>query len=89
MKTIAKAFVLLAEYLEDAQFADPDVAQGAEGVVGLCLIQASDEERQMLRLVAAEQAAELRLEDGREEVVKGLDFYKRFIERLGYLDDLR
>jgi hypothetical protein len=79
VQTIAKAFLQLASYLDIAQFADPDDAQAAKEVIGWCLAEASSEERRELHLLAAEEVCRLRLEDGREETLRAIEFYSQFI----------
>jgi hypothetical protein len=58
MKNLATAFVELAGYLEIAKFDDPDEEQGAQEVVGRCMINATPEERAAIAGVAREFARE-------------------------------
>ncbi len=58
MKNLAKAFVELAGYLEIAKFDDPDEAQGAKGVIGICMVNATPEERAAIAEVAKQFARE-------------------------------
>ncbi len=58
MDALAKAFVELAAYLEDAKFDDPDEEQGAREAVGRCLANATPEEKAMIAGVARQFAKE-------------------------------
>ena len=58
MKNLATAFVELAGYLEIAKFDDPDEAQGAKEVVGICMVNATPEEKAAIAGVARQYAKE-------------------------------
>jgi hypothetical protein len=79
MKTLAKAFIELAAYMESAKFDDPDEAQGAEEVVSWFISEASDEERAIICQVASQRIAEFRAEGAPKEAT---EFYERFISRV-------
>jgi hypothetical protein len=83
MKNLATAFVELAGYLEIAKFDDPDEAQGAQEVVGRCMINATPEERAAIAGAARQFA--------REAVVLCLVnwFFIKVIHRLscGFIDE--